>query len=124
MAFALIYDVTGDAGLARRLAEPFMREVTVNFGNDWEMTEADIRAAIIQVQPEQRERLRKYEPGTCRSCPAAVTAFAAGGVPRGAVACRRCAQALRHGAKRLRFSHGDKRPYDRPRWSRPKTGRI
>ncbi|QFT96934.1 hypothetical protein FIU85_06450 [Roseovarius sp. THAF8] len=79
MAFALIHDVTGDAGLDRRPAEPFMREVTVDFGNDWEMTEADIRAAIIQVQPEQRERLRKYEPGTCRSCPAAVTAFAAGG---------------------------------------------
>ncbi|MGK7653888.1 DUF6166 domain-containing protein [Roseovarius sp. B08] len=53
LAFALIYDVTGDAGLAKRLAEPFMREVTANFGNDWEMTEADVRAAVIQVQPEQ-----------------------------------------------------------------------
>ncbi len=53
LAFALIYDVTKDAELARRLAEPLMREVTANFGNDWEMTEADLRAAMDQIRPGQ-----------------------------------------------------------------------
>lgn len=53
LAFALIYDVTGDAALAKSLSEPFMRDVTANFGNDWEMTESDVRAAMDQVQSEK-----------------------------------------------------------------------
>ncbi|MEV8468850.1 DUF6166 domain-containing protein [Fluviibacterium sp. DFM31] len=53
LAFALIYDVTGDAGLAKSLAQPFMRTVTANFGNDWEMTDSDVLAAVAQVQSEK-----------------------------------------------------------------------
>lgn len=52
LAFALIYDATGDIELARRTAEPFMEEVTANLGNDWEMTDEDIRAALSQIAPE------------------------------------------------------------------------
>lgn len=50
LAFALIYDVTGDAELGKRLAVPFMRDVTANFGNDWEMTESDMREALAQLR--------------------------------------------------------------------------
>ena len=50
LAFALLYDATRDAALAERLAEPFMKEVTANMGNEWEMTDEDIRLAITQME--------------------------------------------------------------------------
>jgi len=46
LAFALLYDQSGDAGLAKDLAQPFMERVVANFDNDWEMTGADIDGAI------------------------------------------------------------------------------
>lgn len=51
LAFALLYDHSRDAALATRLAEPFMREVTANLGNEWEMTSEDIEAAIEGLEP-------------------------------------------------------------------------
>ncbi|MDP0928944.1 DUF6166 domain-containing protein [Paracoccus onubensis] len=51
LAFAMLYDHTGDASLAIRLATAFMEKVTANFGNDWEMTSADMDSAIDQIEP-------------------------------------------------------------------------
>lgn len=50
LAFAMLYDHSGDASLAIRLAKPFMEEVTANFGNEWEMTTADMSSAIAQIE--------------------------------------------------------------------------
>ncbi|MDF3604913.1 DUF6166 domain-containing protein [Paracoccus sp. DMF-8] len=49
LAFAMLYDHSGDASLSIRLAKPFMQEVTANFGNEWEMTGADMDAAIARI---------------------------------------------------------------------------
>lgn len=49
LAFALLYDHTGDAERSERLAKAFMREVTANFGNEWELTSADIDDAIATL---------------------------------------------------------------------------
>lgn len=46
LALALLVDHLGDAGAAKRMMEPFMRIVVANFGNEWEMTSADIDAAL------------------------------------------------------------------------------
>lgn len=46
LALALLVDHFGDAGAAKRMVEPFMRTVVANFGNEWEMTSADIDAAL------------------------------------------------------------------------------
>ncbi|MBY0381888.1 MAG: hypothetical protein K2W78_08230 [Xanthobacteraceae bacterium] len=46
LAFALLYDHSGDAAPARNLAQSFMKQVVANFDNEWEMTGADIDAAI------------------------------------------------------------------------------
>ena len=46
LALALLVDHLGDAGAAKRMMEPFMRTVVANFGNEWEMTSADIDAAL------------------------------------------------------------------------------
>lgn len=51
LAFALLYDHTGDAALSARLAQPMMRDVTANLSNDWELTSADIETAIGQLEP-------------------------------------------------------------------------
>ena len=42
LAFALLVDHLGDAARAAPLSGRFMREVVVNFDNEWEMTSADI----------------------------------------------------------------------------------
>lgn len=46
LALALLVDYLGDAEAAKRAVEPFMRTVVANFGNEWEMTSADIEAAL------------------------------------------------------------------------------
>jgi Family of unknown function (DUF6166) len=42
LAFALLYDHLGDAAEAKSLTDRFMARVVANFGNEWEMTSADI----------------------------------------------------------------------------------
>ncbi|RMC35704.1 DUF6166 domain-containing protein [Paracoccus alkanivorans] len=42
LAFAILYDHTGDLDKSRRLSEDFMKQATANFGNEWEMTSADV----------------------------------------------------------------------------------
>jgi Family of unknown function (DUF6166) len=46
LALALLVDHLGDAAAAKTMAEPFMQAVVANFGNEWEMTSADIDQAL------------------------------------------------------------------------------
>jgi len=46
LALALLVDHLGDKARAKGLVEPFMCEVVANFGNEWEMTTADVNAAL------------------------------------------------------------------------------
>ena len=42
LALALLVDHLGDNARAKAMVEPFMRAIVANFGNEWEMTSADI----------------------------------------------------------------------------------
>jgi len=42
LALALLVNHLGDKDLARANVEPFMRAVVANFGNEWEMSSADL----------------------------------------------------------------------------------
>ena len=46
LALALLVDHLGDKEKAKGLVEPFMQAVVANFGNEWEMTSADIDEAL------------------------------------------------------------------------------
>jgi hypothetical protein len=49
LALALLLDHLRDPASALALVEPFMRAVVANFDNEWEMTSADIDAAIAAL---------------------------------------------------------------------------
>jgi Family of unknown function (DUF6166) len=49
LALALLVDHLGDTGMAKSLAEPFMRTVVANFGNEWEMNSSDIDLAVTAL---------------------------------------------------------------------------
>ena len=46
LALALLVDHLGNANVAKANVESFMRAVVANFGNDWEMSSADIDDAL------------------------------------------------------------------------------
>jgi hypothetical protein len=46
LALALLLDHLGDRDKAKTSVEPFMTAVVANFGNEWEMTSADIDSAL------------------------------------------------------------------------------
>ena len=46
LALAMLAEHLGDSTKALALVEPFMKGVVANFGNEWEMTSADIDAAL------------------------------------------------------------------------------
>jgi Family of unknown function (DUF6166) len=46
LALALLLDHLGDREKAKASVEPFMGAVVANFGNEWEMTSADIDQAL------------------------------------------------------------------------------
>ncbi|WP_315832447.1 DUF6166 domain-containing protein [Bradyrhizobium prioriisuperbiae] len=46
LAFALLYDHLADAEAARSLHKTFMERVVANFDNEWELTSADLAAAV------------------------------------------------------------------------------
>src|ERR1700760_3522621 len=46
LALAILAEHLGDSATALALGGPFMRGVVANFGNEWEMTSADIDAAL------------------------------------------------------------------------------
>ena len=50
LAFALLFDHLADEAAARNLYPGFMQAVVANFDNDWEMTSADIDAAIAALR--------------------------------------------------------------------------
>jgi hypothetical protein len=50
LAFALLFDHLGDAAGAKALYKPFMEQVVANFDNEWELTGADIDAAVSALR--------------------------------------------------------------------------
>jgi hypothetical protein len=46
LALALLIDHLGDKERAKPLVEPVMRAVVANFGNEWEMSSADLDEAL------------------------------------------------------------------------------
>lgn len=49
LALALLVDHLGDHGKAKAMVEPFMSAVVANFGNEWEMTSADVDEALAAL---------------------------------------------------------------------------
>lgn len=49
LALALLADHWGDDARAKAAWDAFMRQVVANFGNEWEMTNADIDAALAEM---------------------------------------------------------------------------
>ena len=49
LALAMLAEHLGDPARATALVEPFMKAVVANFGNEWEMTSADIDAALTAL---------------------------------------------------------------------------
>ena len=49
LALALLVDHLGDSEKAKASVEPFMQAVVANFGNEWEMTSADIDEALAAL---------------------------------------------------------------------------
>jgi hypothetical protein len=49
LALALLLDHLGDRDKAKASVEPFMSAVVANFGNEWEMTSADIDQALAAL---------------------------------------------------------------------------
>ena len=50
LAFALLSDHLGDAAAAKSLYRRFMERVVANFDNDWQMTSADLDAAVAALR--------------------------------------------------------------------------
>ena len=49
LALALLVNHLGDPDKAKASVEPFMKAVVANFGNEWEMTSADIDEALAAL---------------------------------------------------------------------------
>jgi len=46
LALAILVDYLADSARAVRLSGPFMRQIVANFDNDWQLTGAEIDAAV------------------------------------------------------------------------------
>ncbi len=46
LALAILADHLGDTAKAKRLYQPFMREIVANFANEWKMTSDDVAQAV------------------------------------------------------------------------------
>ena len=51
LALALLADHLGNDEKALTLVEPFMRAVVAHFDNAWEMSSADVSAAVAAIEP-------------------------------------------------------------------------
>ena len=49
LALALLLEHLGDSDKAKASVEPFMQAVVANFGNEWEMSSADIDEALAAL---------------------------------------------------------------------------
>jgi hypothetical protein len=54
--FEWSYDHLGDNGKAKAMAEPFMSAVVANFGNEWEMSSADIDESLAALSGKAAAR--------------------------------------------------------------------
>lgn len=50
LAFAILAEHLGDENAAAALADGFMRAIVANFGNEWEMSSADIDEALAAIR--------------------------------------------------------------------------
>jgi len=50
LALAILAEDLDDPAAASALVDPFMKSVVANFGNEWEMTSADIDAALAVLR--------------------------------------------------------------------------
>ena len=50
LAFAILFDHLGDATEAKNLTQGFMKQIVANFDNEWELTGADVGAAIAALR--------------------------------------------------------------------------
>jgi hypothetical protein len=50
LALAILVDYLGDNARAIRLSEPFMKRIVANLDNDWQLTGAEIDAAIRAME--------------------------------------------------------------------------
>jgi hypothetical protein len=50
LALAILVDYLGDVDRAVRLSEPFMKEIVANLDNDWQLTGAEIDAAVRSIE--------------------------------------------------------------------------
>jgi hypothetical protein len=46
LALAILVDYLGDNARAIRLCEPFMKQIVANLDNDWQLSGADVDAAV------------------------------------------------------------------------------
>src|SRR5580693_5986435 len=50
LALAILADYLGDNARAVRLSEPFMKRVVANLDNDWQLTGAEVDAAVRNIE--------------------------------------------------------------------------
>jgi len=50
LAFAILFEHLGEVAAAKSLTHGFMEEIVANFDNEWELTGADIDAAIAALR--------------------------------------------------------------------------
>jgi hypothetical protein len=50
LALAILVDYLGDNAQAIRLAEPFMQAIVANLDNDWQLSGAEVEAAIQAIE--------------------------------------------------------------------------
>ena len=53
LALAILAAHLEDSAQAKALVEPFMKAVVANFGNEWEMSSADIDADLTAIRRQQ-----------------------------------------------------------------------
>jgi hypothetical protein len=50
LALAILADYLGDKARAIRLSEPFMKQIVANLDNDWQLSGAEVDAAVRSIE--------------------------------------------------------------------------
>jgi hypothetical protein len=50
LALAILADYLGDNARALRLCQPFMKRIVANLDNDWQLTGAEVDAAVRSIE--------------------------------------------------------------------------
>jgi hypothetical protein len=53
LSLAILAEHLADGAAAKGLVEPFMKGVVANFGNEWEMSSADIDSALASLRKDR-----------------------------------------------------------------------